>query len=365
VGDGGVPEIGYWVAFSRIAGIGPVRLQKLRDHYGGLAEAWRADRLGLAAAGLESKVVEAVLAGRPRLSPERELELLTRANVKALALDDPVYPQRLRQIYAPPAVLYVKGALCPEDDLAVAVVGTRRATMYGREVAESMVGGLAAGCITIVSGLARGIDTVAHRAALTAGGRTIAVLGSGIDVIYPAENRALAETVVENGALVSEYPLGTKPDASNFPARNRIISGLSLGVLVVEAGEESGALITADFALEQNREVFAVPGPIFSRSSQGTNRLIQQGAKLILSCQDILDELNLDSAPQQLEMREVLATTPVEAALMGALTQEPSHIDEVCRRLGLPMAEVSSSLTMLELKGMVRQLGGMHYVRSR
>lgn len=358
-------QVGYWIAFGRISGVGPIRVQRLRDHFGSLAEAWRAPRGELMAAGLDSRVADAIVAARPRLSPHQEVEALARAGVQAITLDSPAYPRRLREIYSPPPVLYVRGELLPEDELALGVVGTRRATMYGREATEMLVGGLVTNCLTIVSGLARGIDTVAHRAALTAGGRTIAVLGSGLDIIYPSENARLARDIAERGAVVSEYPLGTKPDAANFPARNRIISGLSLGVLVIEAGDGSGALITADFALEQNREVFAVPGPIFARSSQGTNRLIQQGAKLVLSTNDILTELNLTSAPQQLEMRAILAETPAEAALVRVLSQEPMHIDEVCRQSGLPVAEVSSTLTMLELKGSVRHLGGMHYIRTR
>ncbi len=361
-------ETGYWIAFNRIPGVGAIKIKRLYDRFGSLALAWQSDPAGLGRAGLEAKAVESVLAARPRLDPERELAALARQAVRALTVVDPDYPERLRQIYAPPAVLYLRGELLPADELAVAVVGMLRATMYGREAAEALVAELVANSITIVSGLARGIDTVSHRAALQAGGRTVAVLGSGLDVIYPYENKRLAEEIAERGAVVSEYPLGTKPDAANFPPRNRIISGLSLGTVVVEAGEDSGALITADFALEQNREVLAVPGPIFARTSRGTNRLIQQGAKLVLSAQDVLDELNLASAPQQMEMRELLgavAANPTEVTLLGILTREPLHIDEVCRQAVLPAAEVLSALAMLELKGAVRQLGGMHYVLAR
>ncbi|MDA8219875.1 MAG: DNA-processing protein DprA [Dehalococcoidales bacterium] len=366
--DSETPETGYWVAFNRVAGVGPIKTKRLYDYFGSLAQAWQARASELAAAGLESRALEAVLAARERVSPAREVDLLHQRGVRAITLADEDYPERLRQIYAPPAVLYVHGEIIPGDELAVAVVGTRRATMYGREAAERLAADLAANRVTVVSGLARGVDTVAHRAAVDVGGRTVAVLGSGLDVIYPAENKRLAEAIREQGAVVSEYPLGTKPDAANFPPRNRIISGLSLGTLVVEAGEESGALITADFALEQNREVLAVPGPIFARTSRGTNKLIQQGAKLVLCAQDILDELNLTSAPQQLEMRELLAAeggNAVEVSLLKVLSQEPQHIDEVCRQSGLAIADVSSALAMMELKGLVRQLGGMHYVLGR
>ncbi|MHB1133136.1 MAG: DNA-processing protein DprA [Chloroflexota bacterium] len=366
--SGDAPETGYWVAFNRVPGVGAIKARRLYEHFGAMARAWQAQPAELARAGLEARLVEAVLAARTRLDPAREAELLDRQQVRALTLADADYPERLRQIYAAPAVLYVRGELTTADELAVAIVGTRRATMYGREVAEVLAAELVANSVTIVSGLARGIDTTAHRAALQAGGRTIAVLGSGLDVIYPYENKHLAEEIAAQGAVVSEYPLGTKPDAANFPPRNRIISGLSLGSLIVEAGDESGALITADFALEQNREVLAVPGPIFARTSRGTNRLIQQGAKLVLSAQDILEELNLAAAPQQLEMRELLGSTganPTEAALLSVLTREPLHVDELCRQADLPTQEVLSALAMLELKGAVRQLGGMHYVRAR
>ena len=366
--SGDADELGAWIAFNRVPGVGPIKTKRLYDHFGSMARAWQADAAEMARAGLEAKAIEAVLAARPRLSPTGEARLLERHGARALTLVDPAYPERLRQVYAPPAVLYLRGGFAPADELAVAVVGTRRATMYGREATEVLVAELVANSITIVSGLARGIDTVAHRAALQAGGRTIAVLGSGLDQIYPYENKRLAEEIAERGVLLTEYPLGTKPDAANFPPRNRVISGLSLGTIVVEAGEDSGALITADFALEQNREVFAVPGPIFARTSRGTNRLIQQGAKLVLGGQDVLDELNLALAPQQLEMREVLgaaAANPTEAALLGVLTREPLHVDEVCRQAGLPASEVLSALAMLELKGAVRQLGGMHYVLAR
>jgi len=216
--------------------------------------------------------------------------------------------------------------------------------------------------ITIVSGLARGIDSVAHRVALDAGGETIAVFASGLDIVYPAENTKLAQAIMEHGALISEYPLGVKPRAENFPLRNRIMSGLSLGVLVVEAGERSGALITAFQALEQNREVFAIPGSILSPASKGTNHLIQEGAKLVRNCADILGELNLTMVTQQLEIKEFSPVSEAESLVLKQLTQEPSHIDEICRRSGLTMPEVSSTLAMLELKGIIKQVGNMNYV---
>jgi DNA processing protein len=259
----------------------------------------------------------------------------------------------------------VKGELKPEDEWAVAVVGTRRASAYGREAARRLAGDLAANGVTVVSGLAWGIDSHAHRAALEAGGRTIAVLGHGLDQVYPPQNRKLAAEIVERGALVTEYGLGTRPEASNFPARNRIISGMSLGTLVVEAGTSSGALITADFAAEQGRDVFAVPGNIFARGATGTNRLIQQGAKLVLSVEDVLEELNLTMVSAFREAQEVVPANETESLLLEHLSEEPIHVDELGREVGLPISTVSSTLALMELKGLVRQVGGMNYVVAR
>jgi DNA processing protein len=291
------------------------------------------------------------------------MEKLERYRVKALTCEDQCYPSRLKEIYDYPPVLYVRGNLTPRDEPCLAIVGTRRPTIYGRQVAEEFVTELARSKIIIVSGLARGIDSVAHRAALDAGGETIAVFASGLDIVYPAENAKLAQAIMEHGALISEYPIGVSPKAERFPLRNRIMSGLSLGVLVIEAGERSGALITAKQAVDQNREVFAVPGSILSSTSKGTNRLIQEGAKLVNNCADILEELNLSIVvPQQLEIKEFLPATEAESLILKQLTSEPSHIDEICRRSGLVASEVSSTLAMLELKGVAKQVGSMYYI---
>jgi DNA processing protein len=224
---------------------------------------------------------------------------------------------------------------------------------------------LARSGVTIVSGLARGIDAAAHQAALEAGGRTIAVLGHGIDFIYPPEHRRLAEQIVEHGALVTDYPVGTAPEGKNFPPRNRIISGLSLGVLVVEGDKPSGARITADFALEQGRDIFAVPGNILQHTSRLPNSLIQEGAIPVLQVEDILEKLNLNMVIQQAEAREVIPQDETESRLLELLSAEPVHIDEIQRETGLPIAHVSSTLALMELKGMVRQVGGMNYVVAR
>jgi len=355
----------YWVGFSSVRGIGPMKFRALLNHFGDLEEAWRADARELKEAGLDKRALGSFMTLRSTISLDGEMEKIERQGVKVLTWDDPAYPPRLLNIYNPPPVLYVKGEILDEDQWAVAVVGTRGATVYGKEATQRIAGGLARNGLTIVSGLARGIDSVAHRAALEAGGRTIAVLGSGVDVIYPAESRKLAQATIERGALVSEYALGTPPEAGNFPPRNRIISGLSLGVVVIEAGERSGALITADFALEQGREVFAVPGNIFRKKSMGANKLIQQGAKPVLSVEDILEELNLTMVSQQAEVRAIVPENETEAALLEYITADPVHVDEIGQKSGLPIAQVSSTLALMELKGMVRQVGGMSYVLAR
>ena len=358
-------ELAYWVGFNKVLGIGPARLRGLLDFFGSIQDAWRADLTSLQQAGLDQRSANNLLTTRRSLDLDAELQRLDRAGVKALTWVSEDYPINLRNIHDPPPVIYIKGELLPEDDWAVAVVGTRHASVYGKEAARRLAGDLARNGVTIVSGLAAGIDTVAHQAALEAGGRSIAVLGSGVDVVYPEQNSALARQLQEQGALVSEYPLGTKPERNNFPPRNRIISGLSLGTLVVEAGARSGALITADFAGDQGRDVFAIPGSIFQRTSEGTNRLIQDGAKPVLCVADILEELNLQQISTQAEVRASVPTTPTERRILDLLSSEPTYVDELGRLSDLPPAEVAGTLALLELKGLTRQTGGMNYVLAR
>jgi len=348
-----------------VPGIGRVRLTQLENYFGNLEDAWIAPPADLRQAGLDSNSIHAITSWRPKISLEAEMEKLDRYGVKAFTWHDPGYPSRLKEIYDYPPILYIRGSLLPEDEWCLAVVGTRRATVYGRQVTEEIVADLAQNKITIVSGLAKGIDSVAHHSALEAGGRSIAVFGCGLDIVYPSENANLARSIIQQGALISEYPLGTRPKADNFPRRNRIMSGLSLGVLITEAGETSGAMITAHLALEQNREVFAIPGSILSPASRGTNRLIQEGAKLVRDYTDILEELNLTAVAHQMEMKEVIPSSDTESLLLKQLSAEPSHIDEVCRSSGLPMSTVSSTLAMMELKGLVKQVGAMNYVLAR
>jgi DNA processing protein len=358
-------ELKYWVGFSKIPGIGRVKVSHLLERFTTLENAWKASAGELKRAGLDSKTADTIVNLKSKISLDAEMDGLKQYKVKVLTCDSAAYPQRLKEIYDYPPVLYVRGNLLPEDECCLAVVGTRRATVYGRQVTEEIVSDLARNKVTIVSGLAKGIDSVAHRAALESGGRTIAVFACGLDIVYPAENAKLAREVMEHGALMSEYPLGTRPKADNFPRRNRIMSGLSLGVLVVEAGEKSGALITANQALEQNREIFAVPGSILSPASRGTNHLIQEGAKLVRNHVDVLEELNLAIMAQQLEMKELLPADETESLLLKQLSHEPTHIDELCRNSGLTAALVSSTLTMMELKGMVKHVGGMNYALLR
>lgn len=358
-------DVKYWVGFSLIPGIGRVRLSQLESYFGSLADAWKASPAELKPSGLDSTSIQAIASFRPRISLEEEMTKLDRYGVRVLTCHDRDYPSRLKEIYDYPPLLYVRGSLLPQDEWCLAVVGTRRATVYGRQVTEEIVADLARNNITIVSGLAKGIDSIAHQSALAAGGRSLAIFACGLDIVYPSENADLARRIMQQGALISEYPLSTRPKADNFPRRNRIMSGLSLGVLVVEAGDTSGAMITANLALEQNREVFAIPGSILSPASRGTNYLIQEGAKLVRDYRDILEELNLTAVAQQLEMKELLPASDTESLLLKQLGAEPTHIDELCRSSGLTIATVSSTLAMMELKGLVKQVGAMNYALAR
>ena len=357
-------ERAFWIAFNRVPGIGPARLTALLESCGDIAAAWKAPIQTLHAAGLTRRSIENLLTARQQLDPEAELGKVIRRGYDVHCWDSRDYPTNLRKIPHPPPVLYVRGRLVEQDELAVAIVGTRQVSAYGREVARELGSELARHGVTVVSGLALGVDTIAHQAAVEAGGRTVAVLGSGVDQIYPARNRRLALQIIEQGALVSEYPLGTKPEASNFPPRNRIISGLSLAVIVVEAGKRSGALITASFAAEQARDVFAVPGSILSPGSDGCNRLIQDGAYPVTSVSDLLENLQLANAVAHQEARVTVPASPEEELILRHISTEPQHMNEIVRAAPLETSEVSSLLAMMELKGLVRQVGLMQYVRA-
>ena len=361
----GTYQAKYWVAFNRISTIGRTRFSILENYFGDLETAWSAGASDLEAAGLDPRSVRAIVSRRPSISPDAECERLEKLGIDALTVRDPEYPSLLKEVYDYPPVLYVKGRIMPEDGRSVTVVGTRKTTSYGREVTRQLVEDLSRNSVTIVSGLARGIDSIAHRTALDSGGRTLAVLANGLDSVYPPEHASMAREVTENGALISEHPPGVRPEAKNFPRRNRILSGLTPGTVVVEAGEGSGALWTVRHALDQDREVMAVPGNIFSPASREANRLIQQGAKTVLSHTDILEELNFSALGQQIELLPILPQNDEETQLLRYITFEPLHIDDIQRTSGLPVASVSSSLAMMEIKGLVRQVGGMSYIRTR
>jgi DNA processing protein len=355
----------YWIGFTLIKGIGAVRFQRLLERFGDAESAWGAAPAELAQAGLSLKLIERLVTVREKVELDRIWDQIQTKGIQVLTWLDEAYPQRLKEIEQPPPVLYLRGELIPDDTWAVAIVGTRRVTPYGRQVTEEVAAFLAANGVTVVSGLARGVDAIAHSAAIRAGGRTLAVLGSGVDRIYPPENRALAEQIFEHGAVLSDYAPGTPPESSNFPPRNRIISGLSMAVIVIEAGETSGALITAEFAAEQGREIFAVPGNILAPQSKGTNKLIQRGALPLLSASDIMQALNLTRVGQHKAARKALPADDVEAKLLAAMGEEPLHVDEIRNQTDLPVEKVSATLVMMELKGMVRQVGNMQYVAIR
>ena len=359
-------DLPYWIAFNRVPGVGSIRMRALLDFFqDDIQAAWEADRSQLARAGMNRRTVDSIIASRQKVNLDHEMTLIERHGITVLTWNDLDYPKLLREISAPPPVLYVRGELTSDDEWGVAIVGTRKMTPYGRRVAETLATGLAEAGLTIISGLAIGVDGIAHHNALQAGGRTIAVLANGVERIYPATHRKMAEAIVSQGrgALVSDYPVGTQPEARNFPPRNRIISGLSLGVIIVEAGERSGALITAHFATEQDREVMAVPGNIFSSASKGTNKLINEGATPALSVKAVLEALDVQMVEPQKVVRQMIATTPIEERVLNELSSEPLHIDEVGLLCGLSSAELSSTLALLELKGLIRQAGTMSYVK--
>jgi DNA processing protein len=355
----------YWIAFSRVNGVGPARLRALLDVCGNVEAAWHASIQQMQEARLDRRTIESVLTARREVQPEQELARVQAAGITVLTWDDADYPAPLRTIDASPFALYLRGRLTSQDEWAVALVGTRRASAYGREVAQVLASELARHGVTVVSGLALGVDTVAHRAALEGGGRTLAVLGSGLDQLYPPQNRGLAQAIIDQGAVISDYPLGTRPDANNFPPRNRIISGLSRGVVVIEAGERSGALITAKFAAEQGRDVFAVPGSILHPGSAGCNALIREGATPLLAVDDVLEQLNMVHLQERMAVRRsVPVADDDEARILALLSGEPTHIDDIVRAANLPAAGIGGMLAIMELKGLVRQVAPMMYVRA-
>ena len=355
----------FWLGLNRVNGIGPVRFQALLNYFGDAQSAWEAPPEFLKASGLSEKIIQNMIQVRASVDLVALWDKLEAENIQVITLEDDKYPRRLKDIAQPPPLLFLRGEITVQDEWAVAIVGTRKVTPYGQDVAEEVARFLANNKVTVVSGLARGVDSIAHTAALKAGGRTIGVLGSGVDEIYPPENRGLANQIIETGSIISNYPLGTKPEAGNFPPRNRIIAGISIAVVIVEAGKKSGALITANFANEQGRDVYAVPGKIHSSQSMGPNQLIKDGAHPLLRPEDLIDALDLVMVTEKQTARQVLPADATEAALYSVLGFEPLHIDDIGRQAEMPIEKVSATLALMELKGMVRQVGGMHYVSIR
>lgn len=352
----------YWLAFSAFNGVGPKRFALLRNYFGSAKKAWEAKENELLEIGLGPKLTSALLDFRKTFNPRSYFLRLREKKIECYFLDDNNYPENLKKIDNPPFVLYVKGIIRPEDDLSISVVGTRKMTGYGGQVTESLITELVGAGLTIVSGLARGVDSMAHKAALKAGGRTIGVLACGLDIVYPPENISLVKEIINgHGAVISEFPLGMQPMPGSFPARNRIISGLSLGTVVIEAPEKSGALITARHAVEQGREVFAIPGPITSPNAAGPAHLIKMGAKLVFNIEDILEELGIKSGVRSRETREILPENPEEETILSLIKNEAKHIDEIVRESGFDSGKVASIMSLMEIKGKVRNLGNMIY----
>ncbi len=360
-------ELIEWLALKRVPQLGDMGLKRLMEVFDSSQSIFsasveelmeRADCVELLARAIKECLFY------PKA--QAELKAIRKAGIIVMTLKDPGYPKSLAAIANPPPILYIKGELLTEDHQAVAIVGSRKASPYGIRAAESMAQELSVHGFTIVSGMARGVDSAAHSGALAVSGRTLAVLGCGLDIQYPPENTKLYREITQQGAVISEFSLGTPPLPAHFPHRNRIISGLSMGTLVVEATERSGSLITAQCALEQGREVFAIPGNLGALNSQGTNRLIKAGAKLVEGVQDILEELQ----PQLGTQRHILSKPlqgrlePIEEALYEMLSDEPRHIDELITQSRLPSAQVSGVLLQLELKGTVKHLSGQLYIRN-
>jgi len=360
-----------WLALCRVKGLGCVSFKKLATHFADPAKIFSTPKAELEQIeGLRDDTIEGLVHFRQWADVDTELQRIRAAGVRLVCFTDVEYPERLRMIADPPPLLYLKGEIRSIDDKAVAIVGSRSASEYGRRVTRDLARGLASMGFTVVSGMARGIDGMAHETALNSGGRTIAVLGSGVERAYPPEHDKLYQRISENGAVLSELPIGTRPVAFNFPARNRLISGLSLGVVVVEATEKSGSLITASLAVEQGREVFAVPGEVGASRSRGAHRLIRQGAKLVETVDDILEEiapqLSTGSGATFAASVSLPHTASVEARNIFSLLQEGSlQVDEVIEKSGFGAARVLEILLELELQGYVRQLPGKKYAAER
>lgn len=355
------------MGFSAFPLIGPKKFKLLRDYFGSAKKAWEVPKEDLVNLGFSEKLIASFLKHREKFDFSSYFLRLEKLGIRALIFEDKDYPENLKGIDDAPFLLYIFGEILPKDSLALGVVGTRKITSYGKEVTEKLVGDLVVSGVTVVSGLAYGVDYVAHETALEMAGRTIGVWAGGLDTVLSGFRQNLVRRILkeERGAIISEFPLGFHPTRTTFPQRNRIIAGLSLGVLVTEAAEDSGALITAAFAQKQKRPVFAVPGPITSRLTKGTAELIKKGARLVYETKDILEELDLEVRGKIQEARRVLPESKEEALIMEFLEREPRHIDEIVRETKMEASSVSGLLTLLEMKGKVKHLGGMVYTLFR
>ncbi len=359
-------ELKYWVALNRFSKAGPIRFKKIYTSFPDLETFWKHATLqDILEAGWEENIAMEFFSRKNEINPENELAIMEKHQVKAITILDSHYPVLLKEIYGAPPIFYYRGSIENLSTYTLAIVGTRKLSPYGQQVTENLVRELAGSGLTIVSGLALGIDTIAHLSAIKHNLETVAVLGSGLDErnIYPSSNRQLArEIMAQNGLLISEYPVGTMPLRYNFPLRNRIISGLSKATLIIEAGESSGALLTANYALEQNREVMAIPGHITSPTSIGTNNLIKQGAKSITKVEDILETFQL---PLLTPAPKVPANlSPTENTILQHLTNEPIHIDLLSKQTNLSIQILNSNLSLLEIKGLARNIGNMNFIKS-
>jgi DNA processing protein len=356
----------YWIALNSVHGISDRVYKKLIDYFKTPERVFKASKRELLNIdGIGDTLASSIIDFNEWEKVNKELELIERYGVKTLTLNSPEYPKNLLNIYDPPPLLYIKGDIIKEDDVALAIVGSRMTSNYGRITAERISKELALNGITVISGFARGIDSIAHKGALSANGRTIAVLGSGIDIIYPKENKGLFSDIINNGAVITEFSMGTKPHGFNFPKRNRIISGLSLGVLVIEAAERSGSLITANYALEQGREVFAIPGNPLFRTSKGTNKLIKEGAKLVESVDDILEEITPDIKKKvNMFSEKERDLSEREKNILSILSYEPTHIDNIVKITGVMVNEILSILLKLEIEGLIKQLPGKFFIKN-
>ncbi|MBI5117716.1 DNA-protecting protein DprA [Candidatus Poribacteria bacterium] len=365
-------EILDWLELSLVPGVGPKTFFRLIDHFSSARCALDASASMLRKVPeINGSVIEAITAGC-KVELHKTLQLIEKNGVEVITFGNPDYPERLKTIPDPPPIIYVKGALVPGDANAISIVGSRRATHYGKMAAAKFAEDLGRMGFCIVSGLAYGVDAAAHKGALAGGGRTIAVLGSGVDVVYPKANQKIYDQIPSSGALISEFPMGTQPDARFFPMRNRIVSGLSLGTLVIEAPRKSGALITVRHALDQGREVFAIPGNIFSPYSEGCHKLIKDGAKLVENIYDIIEEVERNLVGIQMtgredhveeEVRTPAPMSPNEKKVFNFLSMTPSHIDEIGETCDLTASQTASSLVTLEIRGLIQQLPGKLFIR--